>query len=204
MPESSNLIAPCSNVSAIASYGEFGELQSRIELLETKLAGLDKRTPDTNQLNLVVFSGSRDKLLAAFVMATGGAACGMEVKMFFTFWATAALRRGGPQFGKKSIVERAFGWLLPASLGRTKLSQMDMGGIGRHLMKTEMRKKNVADLEVLIDTAADLGVSIQVCEMSMRLMGIRREELREYPELSYCGVASFVDDAAHSNTTLFI
>lgn len=183
---------------------EIARLQSRVESLDAHLADIEARMADANQLNLLVFDGSRDKLLAAFVMATGAAACGMEVKMFFTFWATAALRKGGPQFGKKSLVERAFGWMLPGSMKGTKLSQMDMGGVGRKLMAAEMKKKNVADLDELIQTAADLGVKIQVCEMSMQLMGIRREELRDYPELGYCGVASFVDDAAKSNTTLFI
>lgn len=180
------------------------DMLARIESLEAQLGRVEAKTADANGLNLLVFSGSRDKLLAAFVMATGAAACGLDVKMFFTFWATAALRTGGPQFGKKSLVERAFGWMLPGSLNGTKLSQMDMGGVGRRLMAAEMRKKKVADLDELIATAADLGVAIQVCEMSMRLMGIRREELRDYPDLTFCGVASFVDDASKSNTTLFI
>ncbi|TFH42445.1 MAG: hypothetical protein E4G96_03435, partial [Chrysiogenales bacterium] len=41
-----------------------------------------------NKLSMVVFSGDMDKLLAAFIIATGAAAMGMEVVMFFTFWGT--------------------------------------------------------------------------------------------------------------------
>lgn len=185
-------------------FAEMEALKSRLDALESSVSRNQQQAADTNQFNLVVFSGSRDKLLAAFVMATGAAACGMEAKMFFTFWATSALRKGGPQFGRKSVVERAFGWMLPGSLRKTKLSQMDMGGMGRMLMTREMKKKRVADLDELLATAAELGVAISVCEMSMQLMGIRREELIEYPSLSYCGVASFVDDASKANTTLFI
>ncbi|PNY35419.1 hypothetical protein C2E31_18095 [Rhodopirellula baltica] len=128
----------------------------------------------------------------------------MDVRMFFTFWATPALRRGGMSAGKKSVIEKAFGWMLPASAKRTKLSQMDFAGIGRAMMQREMRRKNVADLETLIGTAGDLGVKIQVCEMSMRLMGIDRAELIDYPDMDYCGVATFVSQAAQANTTLFI
>jgi len=178
---------------------ELQQLQSRITNLEQKA----ESQANTNAINFLVFDGSRDRLLAAFVMATGAAACGMEVKMFFTFWATASLRKG-KQIGKKSFVEWAFGWMLPGSLNTTKLSQMDMGGMGRMLMEREMKKKNISDLNSLVETAANLGVKISVCEMSMRLMGIRREELIDYPGLSFCGVASFVDDAAGANTTLFI
>lgn len=188
------------------SRAETGNPVSSWQAMEARLAALEAKVaelPDPNRLNLLVFEGSRDRLLAAFVMATGAAACGAQVTMFFSFWATAVLRKGG-QVGKKTLVERAFGWMLPANLGRTKLSHMDMGGLGRRLMQREMKSKNIADLDELIRVAADLGVSIRVCEMSMRLMGIRREELIDYPNLTFCGVANFVDDAAKANTTLFI
>lgn len=177
------------------------------EDLQRRLASLERsqqaNTADPNRLNLVVFESHRDRLLAAFVMATGAAAVGMEVTMFFTFWGTATLRKRAFIGGKKSLVERAFGWMLPAK-NSTKLSRMDMCGMGRMLMDREMKKKNIADLDKLIETAADLGVKIQVCEMSMQLMGIKREELIDYPQLDYCGVACFAENAANANTTLFI
>lgn len=177
------------------------EIEQRLAALESAAA---RPMPDPNRLNLLVFEATRDRLLAAFVMATGAAACGMETTMFFTFWGTAALKKNGPQVGRKSLVERAFGWMLPGSARHTKLSQMDMCGLGRALMSREMKKKNIADLEELIQTAGELGVTIRVCEMSMQLMGIRREELIDYPKLEYCGVAKFMDEAASANTTLFI
>ncbi|MCA8989761.1 MAG: DsrE/DsrF/DrsH-like family protein [Planctomycetaceae bacterium] len=180
----------------------------RFRELEQRISELEQRQPreasDPNRLNLLVFEAHRDRLLAAFVMATGAAACGMEVTMFFTFWGTTALKNGAGQFGRKTLVERAFGWMLPGSANQTKLSQMDMCGMGRMLMSREMKKKNIADLGQLIQTAAELGVKIQVCEMSMQLMGIRREELIDYPNLSFCGVAAFAEQTAQANTTLFI
>lgn len=174
--------------------------EKRIALLEKRL----EQVPDPDSLNLLIFSGDRDRLLAALVLATGAAACGMNASMFFTFWATPALRDGGPQIGKKSIVERAFGWMLPRSAARTPLSQMDMCGMGRFLMTREMQKKNIADVDELFATAGELGVKVRVCEMSMQLMGIRREELIDYPNLDYCGVATFAEQTSQSNTTLFI
>ncbi len=175
-------------------------LERRIEELESRL----QRAPDANSMSMVVFSGELDKLLAAFVIATGAAACGMKVSMFFTFWASAALKKSGPQSSGKSIVERMFGWMLPGGYGKRKLSKMDMLGIGRRMMTREMAKKNVASLPELIDAAKELGVEINVCEMSMSLMGIRPEELIDYPEMGFCGVARFVEQSSSSNTTLFI
>lgn len=175
-------------------------IEERLSAIESQL----ERIPNPDSLNLLVFSGERDRLLAAFVMATGAAACGQEVTLFFTFWATAALRKPQKVSTKKSLVERAFGWMLPRGLNRTRLSQMDFGGMGRAMMSREMRQKNIADLDQLISTAADLGVRIRVCEMSMKLMGIQPCELIDYPALEFCGIASFADSCSQSNTTFMI
>lgn len=179
---------------------DVSSLEKRIEELEKQI----KKTPDSNVMSMVVFSGELDKLLAAFVIATGAASCGMNVSMFFTFWATAGLKKAGPQAKGKSLVEKMFGLMLPGGFNKRKLSQMDMMGIGRKLMSREMKKKNVPSLPELIQVAKDLEVNINVCEMSMSLMGIKAEELIDYPNMGYCGVARFVEQSSSSNTTLFI
>ncbi len=185
-------------MSSITSTAEIKRLEARLSALE------DRQITQSNTLNLLVFSGDRDKLLAAFVMATGAAASGMNVSLFFTFWATASLKKSKAQTGRKSLVERAFGWMLPGGVGETKLSNLDMLGMGRWLMSREMKRKGVAELPQLIELAGELGVNIQVCDMSMRLMGIKQEELIDFPNLEYCGVTTFMDQASNANTTLFV
>jgi peroxiredoxin family protein len=179
---------------------EIRALQQRVQVLEQQW----KTAPAVNSLNMVVFSGELDKLLAAFTIATGAGACGMSVSLFCTFWGTVALKKSGPQSASKPWVERLFGWLLPGGLQKRRLSHLDFGGFGRRMMTLEMKKKRIADLPTLLDLAGELGVQIYVCEMSMSLMGIRKEELIDYPHLRYCGVAYFLDLASRSNTTLFI
>ncbi|MDW7679974.1 MAG: DsrE/DsrF/DrsH-like family protein [bacterium] len=49
-----------------------------------------------------------------------------------------------------------------------------------------------------------MGVKIYVCEMSMNLMGFRREEMIDYPELKFCGVATYLAEARESKMQLFI
>jgi len=85
-----------------------------------------------------------------------------------------------------------------------KLSKMNMGGMGTAMMKSLMQKKNVASLEQMIEMAGELGVQIYVCEMSMDLMGLKREEMIDYPGLAYAGVAKFLEEAMHSRVQLFI
>lgn len=183
-----------------ATIDSLTDLKRRIEALERK-AG---KAQDPDRLSLWVFSGDLDKLLAAFTLAVSSAACGMKVSMFFTFWGAAALKKSGRQSRGKTWVEWMFGWMLPGGLGKRKLSKMDMLGMGRKLMTREMRKKNIAGLPELIDSAKDAGVTIMVCETSLSLMGIRREELIDYPEMEFCGAARFIETASRSGSALFI
>ena len=97
-----------------------------------------------------------------------------------------------------------FGTMLPKGVSQVKLSKMNMAGMGTSMMKSLMKKKNVASLEQMIEMAGELGVKIYVCEMSMDLMGFKHEEMISYPDLTYCGVAKFLDEALGSKIQLFI
>lgn len=190
---------------AVESYSpsvldEIRELRQRVQELEQHVNSL----PDVNALNLIVFSGELDKLLAAFTIATGAGACGMKVSIFCTFWGTAALKKAGLQEAKKSWSEWLFGWMLPGGLPKRRLSHLDFCGFGRRMLTLEMKKKGIADLPALIELAGELGVQMYICEMTMSLMGIRKEELIDYPHVQYCGVAHLLDLAAQANATLFI
>lgn len=176
------------------------ELAKRVGELERQVAALAKDSGVT----LCVFSNDLDRLLAAFSIANGAAACGLRVSMFFTFWGTTLLRRDAPQSKGKPLVERMFGWMLPAGARQQSLSRMHMGGLGKRLIEREMRSKRISGLPELIEMAKVGGVEILACGMSMDLMGIRVEELMDYPNLRVCGAAQFVDMAASGNVTLFI
>jgi len=128
----------------------------------------------------------------------------MKVKLFFTFWATTALCDKTKKIKNKDFMSKMFGLVLPKGTSKLKLSKMNMGGIGTSMLKSLMKKKNVASLDELFKTAAELGVEINVCEMSMDLMGIKKEELIDYPNLNICGVATFLIDAEESKIQLFI
>ena len=56
-----------------------------------------------HQCAIIIFSGDLDKALAGFVIATGAAAAGMEVSMFFTFWGLSVLKKPGSQPAKKNL-----------------------------------------------------------------------------------------------------
>ena len=176
--------------------------------LEERVASLEERSSAGNAstregVSLVVFSGDLDRVLASLNIATASAATGTPTSVFFTFWGITALLDRGRAPGK-SIVERCFGRLLPRGARKLKLSRLDMGGVGRKLMLSELRRKGAPGVEQLMSMCAELGVTFRVCEQSMTIMGIRSEELRDYPNLEICGAATFVESATSSASSLFI
>jgi peroxiredoxin family protein len=179
---------------------------SRLAALEAevkRLGGLVGTGGQEEKLSLIVFSGSLDRLIAAFVLATGAAAMGMRVSMFFTFWGTSALRRDNVRV-KKNLLARLFGWMLPKGVKKLPLSQMNMAGGGPRMIRYVMKKNGVASVEEMIELGKELGVELHVCTMSMELLGIEPGELIDYPNKTFCGVAKFLETAAPGKITLFL
>lgn len=172
----------------------------RVEM-EARLAEVRERTVD-DAATIVVFSGDLDKVLAAFVIATGAAAAGLETSMFFTFWGLAALKKKGAHGGAKNIMERMFGLMTPKSSESLGTSKMNYFGAGAVMLRKMMQDKQIASLEELMGVAKDLEVRLIACTMSMDAMGISKEELVD--DLTYGGVATYMADAVRSRVTLFI
>lgn len=182
---------------------ETQEIEKRFKELEDKINYSDSQHPE-DQLSMVVFSGDLDKILGAFIIAIGAAAMDTNVKMFFTFWALSALRDKNKTAKGKSFIAKMFGFMLPKGISKLKLSKMNMGGMGTSMIKSLMKKHKVASMEDMLKTAAELDIEIDICEMSMDLMGFQKEEMIDYPNLVYCGVGTFIGDANESRTHLFI
>jgi peroxiredoxin family protein len=127
-----------------------------------------------------------------------------KLSMIYTFWGTAALRDPKKKAGGKDFMSKMFGFMLPKGRNKIVLSKMHMAGMGTAMMKGLMKKKNVASLDQLYEIAGMMDVEIKVCEMSMDLMGFKREEIIDYPHLDFCGVATFLANAKESAVQLFI
>lgn len=152
--------------------------------------------------NFVVFDDDLDKVIAAFIMANGAAAMGRPVTMFFTFWGLNVLRKPHKVKVKKNFVEKMFGFMMPRGTKKLPLSHMNMGGAGPKMIRAIMKQHNITSVEDLIKSAQKHGVRIIVCQMSMEIMGIKKEELID--GLEYGGVSTFLGNAELSDMSLFI
>ncbi|TPF94431.1 DsrE/DsrF/DrsH-like family protein [Bifidobacterium sp. UTBIF-78] len=150
----------------------------------------------------VVFSGDLDKTIAVFIMANGAAAMGRKVTIFFTFWGLNILRRPKRVRTNKNLIERMFGFMMPRGTRKLGLSRMNMGGLGAAMIRWIMKSKNVASLEELMRQAKEHGVRLVACQMSMDIMGIRKEELIDGVELG--GVSTFLGSGETSDMSLFV
>lgn len=177
-------------------------LRNELEQLKAKTTRLEKSRKD--QLSIAIVSGDMDKILAAMIISLAAAAMDSQVKLFFSFWALSALRDPKKKAKGKDFISKMFGIMLPKGRNRLKLSNMNMCGIGPVMIKRLMKKQNVLLLDEMFHQAGELGIEITVCEMSMNLMGFKKEEMIDYPQLRYAGATTFVADAGESSMQWFI
>jgi peroxiredoxin family protein len=138
----------------------------------------------SNKAAIVVHSGDMDKLYSALILGNGALAMGMEASLFFTFWGLQRLKKGGLEKGP--------------------LSKMNMLGLGKWMIKRKMKQAKVASLERLIQDFKELGGKILACDMTMDIMGVKSEDLRDDLITDYCGVGTYMDEAKDAAVTLFI
>ena len=154
-----------------------------------------------DKATIVVLSGDMDKVFAAFIIATGAAAAGMDTTLFFTFWGLNAIRK--ENLTGKGLMGKMVGLLNRGGINRLGPSKFNFGGMGRWMFKKMMRDKGVTALDDLRQTAIDLDVHLLACKMSMDVMEIDREDLIDEVE-DVAGVATMIKEAANSKIQLFI
>ena len=172
-----------------------------IEKGEPKACSLTT-TCDSKGKTLIMFSDDLDKALATFILANGAAATGQKVTIFFTFWGLNVIKKLHKHKVEKDAFGKMFGMMLPSSSLKLKLSKMNMGGMGGKMMRYIMHRKGIDSLESLRQQALENGVEFIACQMSMDVMGVKREELLD--EVTVGGVATYMERADNANINLFI
>ncbi len=175
------------------------DLVSRISALEDQIVDLKQRVPE-DKVSIILLSSDFDKAMAAFFMANGAVAMGMEVTMFFTFWGCTVVKKGKKLKGKK-FMHKMINLMLPGSSKDLAPSRMSFGGIGRKLFNY-MMKGQMSSLEEQIELAKEAGVKFQVCSPSLGIMGFDTDEWVVPVEI--CGVAAMYDSALNARTAYFI
>lgn len=186
----------------ISSASEGGVYKVMVEKATPCAVEASRPAVEEHGKTFILFSDDLDKTLATFVLANGAAATGKKVTIFFTFWGLNAIKKVNKPKVKKDIFGKMFGMMLPSDSSQLKLSKMNMLGIGAKMMRYLMRSKGIDSLESLRQQAIDNGVEFIACQMSMDVMGVKREELLD--NVTVGGVATYMDRAEQANVNLFI
>ena len=153
-------------------------------------------------MSLILFSGDFDKAMAALTLANGAAGRGMQVNIFFTFWGISLLRRKNLE--SKFFLEKLFKTMMPVGTENLGLSKFNFCGIGPWLLKKLIRQKDGQTTQDLFKMAIDREVRFIACEASLKLLGIKKEELIEYEHLEVAGVDTFLHSALESKIAMLI
>lgn len=178
---------------------EMPAVTEKVKELEERLAKLEEKD---KSLTMVLMSGEMDKAMAAFIIANGALAMGKEVTIFVTFWGMDVIKKPRFSTAGRGFLEKMVLWMRPKGPMKLPTSKMNFGGIGPKLFRYMMGKKNVEGLNSLVEMAMEFGLKIIACQMSMDVMGIKKEDLLDGIEVG--GVAAFLSSSYKSNTTLFI
>ncbi len=174
-------------------------VQEKIKDLEERLAKIEG---NRTNLTMVLFSGDFDKAMAAFIIANGALAMGKEVTIFVTFWGLDVLKKPTMTGSGKNFLEQMVTAMRPKGPAMLPTSKMNFAGIGPKLFHYMMGKKNIASLQTLVDTSIEFGVKIVACQMSMDVMGIKREDLID--GIDFGGLGVIKKSSFNSTTLLFI
>ena len=163
---------------------------------------MGEQTPK-KKVTIVVFSGDLDRVISAFIIATGAASMGFEVVMFFTFWGLNVLKKNEGSIPAKGLLRKMMSKMNRGGSKRLPLSKMDMYGVGRRIMKKLMRQSGMPTVDELLSIAKSMGVKLIACTTTMGVMDVPRGVLR--PEVdTVAGVSTYLGDASEGNVNLFI
>lgn len=171
--------------------------------MDPAVALADLQAAKTDRVTIVLLSGDLDRAMAAFIIATGAAAMGMKVTMFFTFWGLNTIRRNGASSQARDWLRRMFGFLNKGGAERLPLSRFHFGGLGTRMMQKVMKQNKMPGVPELMETALDLGVRFIACTTTMGLMGITKDTLIDGID-QFAGVTTYLAEAKQGSVNLFI
>lgn len=124
-------------------------------------------------VNFIVKDKSFEKFAMMMILGTTGDAMDIKMNFFFTFWGLNLL--------KKKFKPKVAGMPFP------------MKGMAAKMFRKRMKKFGIEDIWGMIKDAVDNGnMKLFPCQMTMDLMGIKREDLLDWVE-DPVGAATFLE-----------
>jgi peroxiredoxin family protein len=159
--------------------------------------------PEREKMVLIAASGDLDKAWPVMILATTGAAYGMDVTIFFTFWGLGILKKPDAGITGEDWRQKMLAAFKPGSPNKLHLSTLNFGGMGAKMMKDLADEHNVASVQELLGLAQQMGVKLWPCQMTMDLMGLKPEHLIDGLD-DPAGAGSAISLMKEASISLFI
>lgn len=151
----------------------------------------------SNRLAIIAVHGTLDLAYPPLILATAALALDMEAAIFFTFYGLEIIKKGNAD---KLLVAPIANPAMPMPVPNIVGMLPGMTAMATGMMNNWMKKANVAKLSELLDMALEGGVRMIACQMSMDVMGIKKEDLIDGLEIG--GAASFLNYASQNAIAL--
>jgi len=149
----------------------------RPPVAESEAQPAEKKPEVAEKLVIFAWSGELDKIWPTLILATTGAAMGKETTVFFTFWGLFPLVKNQVRITGENWMQKMLSTMNRGGDEHLKLSKMNFAGAGPAMMNRLASEHHVASPHELMEMAKDLGVHLVPCQMTMDLLGLKREDL---------------------------
>ena len=170
---------------------------------------IDERAADDgynkkNKITIIAWDGHLDRIWPTLILSSTAAASGMEVSVFFTFWGLFPLVK--PERRRKTgkdWMTKALGVMNPGSTQKAKLSRYNFAGMGPWMLGKVAENYKTPHPTELLELSREMGVRLIPCQMTMDLMGVKKEDLIDGLE-EPIGAATALLEMKESAIQLFI
>jgi peroxiredoxin family protein len=135
-----------------------------VEAVELDVPAHEHPHAQHKKLVIIAWSGELDRVWPQMILATTGAAMGMQTTIFFTFWGLMALVKDNKRITGENWMQKMLSMMDRPGIDHLKLGQMNFVGAGPAMMKHLAKDHQVASPGELLQMAVDLGVKLVPCQ----------------------------------------
>jgi peroxiredoxin family protein len=151
----------------------------------------------TTRLAIIAGHGTLDAAYPPLILATAAVSMDMEAGIFFTFYGLNILKKGqADHLQVPPIANPAMPMPVPNIVGMLP----GMTTMATTMMNSWMKKANVARVSELLNIAVESGVKLIACQMTMDVMGVKKEDLIDGAVIG--GAATFLEFASRNAIAL--
>ncbi|MFN8472717.1 MAG: DsrE/DsrF/DrsH-like family protein [Anaerolineae bacterium] len=149
------------------------------------------------RLAIIAGHGTLDAAYPPLILSTSAVAMDMEAAIFFTFYGLEIIKKNKADHLQVAPVGNpAMPMPVPNIVGMLP----GMTAMATNMMHQWMDRAHVASVSELLEMAIESGVRLIACQMTMDVMGIKKEDLIEGVEIG--GAATFLEFASQNAIAL--